>query len=92
MSKLTESHLVQAAEFAVVQGIDYKPAFNCWVKHVLKKRDRIIDSNRKQKARYLTKNHKFGIELPRLWSRLLSWMPRIARLCGQRQYLKKWRK
>ena len=44
LSKLKESHLVQKAEFAVVQGIDHEPTFNCWVKHVLKKRDRMIAS------------------------------------------------
>ena len=38
--KLKESHPVQTSKFAVVQGIDHEP----WVKHVLKKRDRIIVS------------------------------------------------
>ena len=38
---------MQTAEFAVAQGIDHKPAFDLWVKNVLKKRDRIIDSVRK---------------------------------------------
>ena len=48
-------------EFAVAQGIDHKPAFNWWVKHALKKRDRIIASIRFWQHRYLKKNHKFGI-------------------------------
>ena len=56
---------MQTAEFAVAQGIDHEPAFNWWVKHVLKKRDRIITSIRKQQTRYLKKSHKFGIELPK---------------------------
>ena len=56
---------MQTAEFAVAQGIDHEPAFNWWVKHVLKKRDRIIASVRKQQTRYLKKSHKFGIELPK---------------------------
>ena len=47
MSKLKEYHSVQTAELAVVQRIDHKPAFNWFVKHVLKKRDRIIASIRK---------------------------------------------
>ena len=34
-----------------------------WVKHVLKKKDRIIASIRKWQTRYLRKSHKFGIEL-----------------------------
>ena len=65
LSELKESHPVWTAEFAVVQGIDHKPAFNWWVKHVLKNRDRIFASIRKQQTRYLKKSHKFGIELPK---------------------------
>ena len=64
LSELKESHPVQTAEFAVAQGIDHKQAFNWWVKHVLKKRDRIIASIRKWQTRYLKRSHKFGIELP----------------------------
>ena len=60
-----ETHPVQTAEFAVVQGIDHDPTFNWWVKHVLKKRERILASIRKQQATYLKKSHKFGIELPK---------------------------
>ena len=61
LSKLKESHPVQTAEFAVVQGIDHEPAFNWWVMHVLKKRDRMIASVRNQWTRYLEKI--YGIEL-----------------------------
>ena len=39
MFDLKELHPVQTAEFAIVQGIDHEPAFNWWVKHVLKKRE-----------------------------------------------------
>jgi hypothetical protein len=46
-------------------GIDHKPAFNWWVPHVLKKRDRIISAVAKRSARYLKRTHKFGIEIPR---------------------------
>ena len=55
---------MKTTEFAVAQGINDMPAFNCWVKDVLKKRDKIIASIRKQQTRYL-KSHKFGIELPK---------------------------
>ena len=65
LSELKESHPVQTAKFAVAQGIHHEPAFNCWVKHVLKKRDRIIASIRKWQTRYLKRSHKFGIELPK---------------------------
>ena len=47
-----------------MQGIDHEPVFNLWVKHVLKRRDRIIATVRKRQTRYLKKSHKFGIELP----------------------------
>ena len=56
---------MQIAEFAVAQGIDHKPVFNWWVKHLLKKRDRIIASVMRQQTRYLKRCHKFGIELPK---------------------------
>ena len=45
-----KSHPVQTAEFAVAQGTEHEPAFNWWVKHVLKKRDRIIASIRSGKS------------------------------------------
>ena len=56
---------MQTAEFVVAQGIVHEPAFNWWVKHVLKKRDRIIASIRKQQTRYLKRSYKFGIGLPK---------------------------
>ena len=56
---------VQTAEFTDMQGNDYEPAFNWWVKHVLKKRDKTIASIWKQQTIYLKKSHKFGIELPK---------------------------
>ena len=50
-SKLKESHPMQTAEFAVALGINHEPAFNWWVEHVLKKRDKIIASIRKWQTR-----------------------------------------
>jgi hypothetical protein len=49
----------------VTQGIDHKPAFNWWVPHVLKKRDRIITLVCKRTTRYLKRTHNFGIEVPK---------------------------
>ncbi len=49
----------------MTHGIDHKPAFNWWVPHVLKKRDRIISLVHKQTTHYLKRNHKFGIEVPK---------------------------
>ncbi|KAL7523565.1 hypothetical protein ACHAXR_000992, partial [Thalassiosira sp. AJA248-18] len=65
LSDLKESHPVVTAEYAVRQGISHEPAFNYWVPHVLKKRDRIISLVRQRKTRYLKRNQKFGIELPK---------------------------
>ena len=65
LSDLKESHPVQVAEYAVAQGIAHEPAFNWWVTHVLRKRDRIVAAVKKRNVRYLKKTHKFGIELPK---------------------------
>ena len=65
LSNLKESHPVQTAEYAVAQGIDHEPAFNWWVPHVLKKRDRIIAQVKRRSARYLKRTHKWGLELPK---------------------------
>ena len=65
LSDMKESHPIETAEYAVAQEIDREPAFNWWVPHVLKKRERIISLVRKRSARYLKKTHKFGIRLPK---------------------------
>ena len=52
------------AEFAVVLGINHENGFNWWLKHMLEKRDRIIDSIRKWQIRSLKRSHEFGIKLP----------------------------
>ena len=45
-------------------GIDHEPAFNWWVMHVLKKRDRIILLVKQRAPQYLKRTQKFGIEVP----------------------------
>ena len=65
LSELKESHPVQTDEFAVAQWIDHNSDFNQWVKHMPRKRDRIVVSIRKQQTRYLKKSHKFVIKLPK---------------------------
>ena len=80
---------MQIPEFAVVHRNDHQPAFNWWVKHVLKKRDRITASIRKQQIRHLKRSHKFGISL-RLWSKHMPWILRMAIPNGQMQYPKIW--
>ncbi len=49
----------------MTKRIDHEPAFNWWVPHLLKKRDRIISLVCKQTTRYLKRTHKFGIEVPK---------------------------
>ena len=78
----------QMTKFAVAQGIDVEIVFMLWVEHVLKKRDRIIASIKKQQARYLKKSPKFGIELPKTAEQIWAWLPRMAMPYGQMQYLK----
>ena len=52
------------AEYACAQGLEREPPFNWWVSHVIKKR-KIIISKVKSRARYLKKNDKYGIKIPR---------------------------
>ena len=54
---------MQTENYDIAQGIDHRPPFNWWVRHTLKKRDRIISLVHKWQTRYLKKTHKFGIEL-----------------------------
>jgi len=65
LSDLKASHPLETAEYAATIGIDHEPAFNWWVPHVLKKRDRIISLIQKRTTRYLKRTHKFGIEVPK---------------------------
>ena len=65
LSDFKESHPIKTAKYAVAQGLEFEPAFNWWVPHVLKKRARIISLVRQREARYLKKNDKYGIAVPR---------------------------
>ena len=56
------------AEYAIAQGLDGVPAFNWWVKPVLRKREHIIALVKKRSAKFLKKTHKFGIEVPRTFA------------------------
>ena len=67
MAELKESFPVQVAEYAIRQEVDHEPAFNWWVTHVLKKRDRIIALVKQQGDRYWKRTHKYGIEIPKNW-------------------------
>ena len=65
LSNLKESHRIECAEYAVSQGLINEPAFNWWVGFVLKKRELIISLVKKRNTRYLKRNEKFGIALPK---------------------------
>lgn len=65
LADLKESHPIEVAEYAKILGIDHEPAFNWWVPHTLKKRDRIISLVKKRSPRFLKRTHKFGIEVPK---------------------------
>jgi hypothetical protein len=62
LRNLKESNPVQVAEYAVANKLVEEPAFAWWVKHILRRRDRIIA---KVKSRYWSKTHKFGVQLPK---------------------------
>ena len=62
---IKESHPIETAQYATAQVIDGEPAFNWWVPHVIKKMLHIISLVKKRSARYLKKNNKFGVELPK---------------------------
>ncbi len=64
LKDLKESQPLEMAEYAVMQGIDHKPAFNWWVTQVLRLCKRIISLDKKQKMSYLKKNLKFGVKVP----------------------------
>lgn len=62
LKELKNSNPVEVAEYAVANKIAEEPAFAWWVRHTLRRRDRII---KKVKTRYWRRTHKFGIELPK---------------------------
>jgi hypothetical protein len=72
LSDLKESHPIEMTEYAVMHRIDHKPAFNWWVKHFLKKRNRIISLVKRHNTRYLKWMHKFGIEVPKMVAKALA--------------------
>jgi hypothetical protein len=62
LADLKESNPVELAEYAIGNKLVNEPAFKWWVPYVIKKKDRIISS---VKTRYLRKEQKFGVELPK---------------------------
>ena len=62
LALIKESNLVEMAEATIAFGVSKEPAFNWWVKHVLKHRERLIN---KLKLHVVRKGRlKFGIQIP----------------------------
>ena len=61
LKDMKAAYPVQVAEYAVANKIVSEPAFNWWVRAILRKRERII---KKVKSRYFKRTHKYGVELP----------------------------
>ena len=49
LKDIKASNPIEVAEYAIHKGIEDEPAFSWWVKHTLKKRNRVIS---KVKSRY----------------------------------------
>ena len=62
LKDIKEANPIQVAEYAVSNKIAEEPAFKWWVRHVLRKRDRIIS---KVKSSYHRRSHKYGIRVPK---------------------------
>jgi len=62
LKDLKDSYPVELAEYAVGNALTHEPAFNWWVRKVLRKRDRIIS---KVKSRYWKTTHKYGCRVPK---------------------------
>ena len=62
LSKIKESNPTEVAETAIAFNHDSEPAFNWWVRKVIKKRDRLI--GKIQVSRCRKGEMKFGIDIP----------------------------
>jgi hypothetical protein len=88
LKDLKESHPLETAEYAVMQGVDHKPAFNWWVPQVLRLCKCIISLVKKRKMSYLKKNLKFGIEVPTLVDHALESTSKIVIPFGQMPFIR----
>ena len=65
LADLKETHPLECAGYAVSQDLVDELAFNWWVPWVLKKRQHIVSKVKTRSVRYLKRNQKFGIALPK---------------------------
>ncbi len=61
LKELKETNAVEVAQYAVANRIDEEPAFDWWVRHLLKKKDRLIKASKRRQVRI---GYKFGIKIP----------------------------
>ena len=62
LKDINNSHPVYMAEYAVQRRISGDPVFAWWIRHVMAKRNRIIE---KLKSTYWFRTHKFGVKIPK---------------------------
>ena len=62
LAEIKEANPLEVAEAAIALKVDRQPAFNWWVRKVLKRRDRMI--GRLQTLRCRKGRMKFGIDIP----------------------------
>ena len=104
-SDFKQSHPVECAKYSLSQGLMNEPSFNWWVGFVLKKRERIISLVRKRNTRYLKRNEKFGISLPKnvkealqldkqnsntLWADAITTEMKTSKLLSRSSMMVKW--
>ena len=61
LKDMKESYPIETAEFAVHRDLDHSPGFDWWVRHTLKKRDKIVSA---VKHRLVKKSFKYGHKVP----------------------------
>jgi hypothetical protein len=61
LSAMRDMNMPACADYAVKMGLAEEPAFNFWVKHAMKKRDRLI---KKVFKRRRSNRWKYGIQVP----------------------------
>lgn len=62
LKEVKETNPVEVAEYATVNRIDEQPAFDWWVRDVLKRKERLIKTSKRKHTRT---GFKFGLPLPK---------------------------
>ena len=56
--------MIETSEYTIPKNPQYEPAFNWWVPHAIKKRERIITLVKNWSASYLKKRTSLALESP----------------------------